>query len=117
MLTGTSSSKPEYTKTVVRVASAGFAGGETAKSRGSTVTVSVTVKPAMNTTVMLQAWNRQTRKWVNSKALRMRNGQAALAFKAAQPGDFVYRFVIPGAMMFGRPMQGITTAGLQLHIR
>ncbi|MGW6198585.1 hypothetical protein ACWF0M_20725 [Kribbella sp. NPDC055110] len=115
--TGTSTSKPAYTKSVVRVASAGFAGGNTAKAKGSMVTVSVTVKPAMNTTVMLQAWNRQTRRWVNSKALPMRNGAAALAFKAAQPGDFVYRFVIPGAMMFGRPMDGITTPGLELHVR
>ena len=117
MLTGTSTSRPAYTKSVVRVASAGFAGGDTAVARGSTVTVSVAVKPAMNTTVMLQAWNRQTRRWVDSKALPMRRGQAALAFKAAQPGDFVYRFVIPGAMMFGRPMDGTTTPQLALHVR
>ncbi|WP_238150901.1 hypothetical protein [Kribbella sindirgiensis] len=115
--TGTSTSKPAYTKSIVRVASAGFAGGNTAKAKGSMVTVSVAVKPAMNTTVMLQAWNRQTRRWVDSKALPMRNGVAALAFKAAQPGDFVYRFAIPGAMMFGRPIDGTTTAQLQLHVR
>lgn len=115
--TGTSTSKPAYTKSIVRVASAGFANGNTATAKGSTVTVSVGVKPALNTTVMLQAWNRQTRRWVDSKALPMRNGAAALAFKAAQPGDFVYRFVIPGAMMFGRPMDGITTPGLELHVR
>ncbi|WP_238173322.1 hypothetical protein [Kribbella speibonae] len=115
--TGTSTSRPAYTKSVVRVASAGFANGNVATAKGSTVTVSVTVKPAMNTTVMLQAWNRQTRRWVDSKALPMRNGVAALAFKAAQPGDFVYRFVIPGAMMFGRPIDGTTTAQLQLHVR
>jgi hypothetical protein len=115
--TGTSTSKPAYTKSIVRVASAGFSNGNTATAKGSTVTVSVAVKPAMNTTVMLQAWNRQTRRWVNSKALPMRNGAAALAFKAAQPGDFVYRFVIPGAMMFGRPIDGTTTAQLQLHVR
>ncbi|TDW88235.1 hypothetical protein EV137_6329 [Kribbella pratensis] len=115
--TGTSTSKPAYTKSIVRVASAGFANGNTATAKGSTVTVSVAVKPALNTTVMLQAWNRQTRRWVDSKALPMRNGQAALAFKAAQPGDFVYRFVIPGAMMFGRPMDGTTTPQLQLHVR
>lgn len=115
--TGTSTSRPAYTKSVVRVASAGFANGNVATAKGSTVTVSVAVKPAMNTTVMLQAWNRQTRRWVDSKALPMRNGVAALAFKAAQPGDFVYRFVIPGAMMFGRPIDGTTTAQLQLHVR
>ena len=115
--TGTSTSKPAYTKSVVRIASAGFANGNTATAKGSMVTVSVAVKPAMNTTVMLQAWNRQTRRWVNSKALPMRGGAAALAFKAAQPGDFVYRFVIPGAMMFGRPIDGITTPGLELHVR
>jgi hypothetical protein len=117
MITGTSTSKPGYTKSVVRVVSAGFAGGNTAKKAGSMVTISATVKPALNTTVMLQAWNRQTRSWANLKAMVMRQGQTALAFKAGQPGDFVYRFVIPGAMMFGRPMQGITTVGLQLHIR
>jgi hypothetical protein len=66
---------------------------------------------------MLQAWNRQTRTWSNLKAVAMRNGAAALAFKAGQPGDFVYRFVIPGAMMFGRPIDGTTTAQLALHIR
>jgi len=115
--TGTSTSRPAYTKSVVRVASAGFANGNTATAKGSTVTVSVGVKPALNTTVMLQAWNRQTRRWADAKALPMRNGAAALAFKAAQPGDFVYRFVIPGAMMFGRPMDGITTPGLELHVR
>ena len=115
--TGTSTSKPAYTKSIVRVASAGFSNGNTATAKGSTVTVSVAVKPAMNTTVMLQAWNRQTRRWVDSKALPMRNGVAALAFKAAQPGDFVYRFAIPGAMMFGRPIDGTTTAQLQLHVR
>jgi hypothetical protein len=71
----------------------------------------------MNTTVMLQSWNRQTRRWVNSKAVAMRNGQAALTFTAAQPGDFVYRFVIPGAMMLGRPMDGATTPQLVLHVR
>jgi hypothetical protein len=117
LITGTSSSKPAYTKSVVRIASAGFAGGDTAKKAGSMVTISATVKPAMNTTVMLQAWNRQTRKWANLKAMPMRQGQTALAFKAGQPGDFVYRLVIPGAMMFGRPMDGITTGQLQLHIR
>ncbi|HET6742460.1 MAG TPA: hypothetical protein VFH76_26135 [Kribbella sp.] len=115
--TGTSSSKPAYTKSVVRVVSAGFAGGTTAKPHGTAVTVSVGVAPALNTTVMLQVWNRQTRKWVNSKPLAMRKGVAALTFKAAQPGDFVYRIVVPGAMMFGRPMEGITTPQLPLHVR
>ncbi|NUR97254.1 MAG: hypothetical protein HOV67_18590, partial [Kribbellaceae bacterium] len=117
MFTGTSTSRPAYTKTVVRIASAGFAGGDTAVKKGSTVTVSVAVAPALNTTVMLQAWNRQTRRWMDAKALGMRGGRAALAFKAAQPGDFVYRIVVPGAMMFGRPMDGITTPGLPLHVR
>jgi hypothetical protein len=115
--TGPSTSRPGYTKTVVRIASAGFVGGAATRARGSAVTVAVAVKPAMNTTVMLQSWNRQTRRWVNSKAVAMRNGQAALTFTAAQPGDFVYRFVIPGAMMLGRPMDGATTPQLVLHVR
>ena len=117
LITDTSTSKPVYIRSVVRLASAGFIGGETAKKRGSTVTVFATVKPTMNTTAMLQVWNRQTRKWVNLKATAMRRGQTALAFKAGQAGDFSYRFVIPGAMMFGRPMDGTITPPLALHIR
>ncbi|MBB5982602.1 hypothetical protein [Kribbella solani] len=117
MITGESSSRPGYTRSVVRVASAGFAGGETAKKAGSMVAVAIAVKPAMSTTVMLQVWNRQARTWTNVKAMPMRQGQAALAFKAGQAGDFVYRFVVPGAMMFGRPMDGATTPGLALHVR
>ncbi len=117
LITGSSSSKPAYTRSVVRIASAGFIGGQTAKRRGSSVTVFATVKPAMNTTAMLQSWNRQTRKWVNVKATPMRRGQTSLAFVAGQAGDFVYRFVIPGAVMFGRSMSGTTTPQLALHIR
>jgi hypothetical protein len=117
LITGSSSSKPAYTRSVVRIASAGFIGGQTAKKRGSSVTVFATVKPAMNTTAMLQMWNRQTRRWVNVKATPMRRGQTALAFTAGQAGDFVYRFVMPGAMMFGRSMGGAITPHLPLHIR
>ena len=116
VLTGSSSSRPAYTKSVVRVATAGFIGGP-AKRRGDNVTVYTTVKPAMNTTATLQSWNRQTRKWVNVKAVPMRNGRASLLFKASQAGNFAYRFVIPGAMMFGRPMNGTTTPQLALNVR
>jgi len=117
VITGPSTDKPAYTKTVVRVAAAGFIGGETSKKRGSSVTVFATVQPAMNTTAMLQAWNRHTRKWVNQKATPMRKGQTSLAFIAGPAGDFVYRFVIPNAMMLGRPMAGTTTPPLALHVR
>ena len=117
IITGPSTSTPAYTRTVVRLAGAGFIGGETAKKKGSSVTVFATVKPAMNSTAMLQAWNRQTRKWVNLKATPIRQGQTSLAFTAGQAGDFVYRFVIPGAMMFGRPISGTTTPQLVLHVR
>jgi hypothetical protein len=116
VLTGPSSDRPAYTKSVVRVATAGFVGGP-AKLRGDNVLVYTTVKPAMNTTVVLQSWNRQTRRWVNVKAVPMRNGQASLLFKASQAGAFAYRFVIPGAMMFGRPMDGTTTPQLPLNVR
>ncbi len=116
VLTGTSSSRPAYTKSVVRVATAGFVGGP-AKRRGDNVLVYTTVKPAMNSTVILQSWNRQTRRWVNLKAVPLRNGQASLLFKASQAGAFAYRFVIPAAMMFGRPMNGTTTPPLPLNVR
>jgi hypothetical protein len=116
VLTATSNSRPSYTKSVVRVATAGFIGGP-AKRRGDNVMVYTTVKPAMNTTVILQSWNRQTRRWVNVKAVPMRNGQASLLFKASSVGAFAYRFVIPGASMFGRPMNGTTTPLLPLNVR
>lgn len=116
VLTGTSSSRPAYTKSVVRVATAGFVGGP-AKRRGDNVLVYTTVKPAMNSTAILQSWNRQTRQWANLKAVPLRNGQASLLFKASQAGAFSYRFVIPGAMMFGRPMNGTTTPPLPLNVR
>ena len=117
LITGFSTSKPAYTRSVVRIAGAGFVGGETAKRRNSAVTVFATVKPAMNSTAMLQIWNRVTRKWVNVKATPIRNGQTSLVFTAAHAGDYVYRFVIPGAMMLGRPMNGTTTPQLALHVR
>jgi hypothetical protein len=116
VLTGTSSSRPAYTKSVVRVATAGFVGGP-AKRRGDNVLVYTTVKPAMNSTAILQSWNRQTRRWVNLKAVPLRNGQASLLFKASQAGAFSYRFVIPAAMMFGRPMNGTVTPPLPLNVR
>ena len=116
VLTGSSSSRPAYTKSVVRVATAGFVGGP-AKRRGDNVLVYATVKPAMNSTAILQSWNRQTRRWVNLKAVPIRNGQASLLFKASQAGSFAYRFVIPGAMMFGRPMNGTITPQLPLRVR
>jgi hypothetical protein len=116
VLTGTSSSRPVYTKSVVRVATAGFVGGP-AKRRGDNVLVYTTVKPAMNSTAILQSWNRQTRRWVSLKAVPLRNGQASLLFKASQAGAFAYRFVIPGAMMFGRPMNGTTSPQLPLNVR
>jgi hypothetical protein len=117
VITESSTSKPAYTRSVVRIQSAGFIGGETAKRRNSAVTVFASVKPAMNSTAMLQAWNRVTRKWVNVKATPIRQGQTSLVFTAAHAGDYVYRFVIPGAMMFGRPMNGTVTAQLPLHVR
>ncbi|MFI6673502.1 hypothetical protein [Kribbella sp. NPDC050470] len=116
VLTGPSSDRPMYTKSVVRVATAGFVGGP-AKRRGDNVLVYTTVTPSMNTTVVLQSWNRQTRRWVNLKAVAMRKGQASLLFKASQAGSFSYRFVIPGAMMFGRPMGGTITPPLALNVR
>jgi hypothetical protein len=111
-----STSKPQLTRTVVRLQTTGFLGGAS-KKRGQNATVIVVVKPAMNTTVMLQAWNRQARRWINVKAVPMRRGQAALTFKTAKPGITVYRFVVPNAMLLGRPMLGKVTQNLPLSVR
>jgi hypothetical protein len=117
LITGLSTSKASYTTTVARVVSAGFIGGEVAKRVGSTPTVFATVQPAMNTTVMLQMWNRQLRNWVNVKALPMRKGQVSMPFKVRQAGDFSYRFVIPQSSMYGRALEGVATPPLALHVR
>jgi hypothetical protein len=71
----------------------------------------------MRTTVMLQSWNRQLRRWNNVKAIPMRKGQASYAFKVATPGIFVFRFVIPNVMLLGRPMLGKVTQNLTLSVR
>lgn len=115
-LTDTSTSRPAYTRTVVRVSSAGFVGGP-AKRRGDRVTVFANVKPAMNSTARLQSWNRQLRRWVDVTATPIRNGQTSFVFTVTQPGDFVYRFVVPGATMLGRPMEGTMTPPLALNVR
>jgi hypothetical protein len=112
---GPSASRAQLTRTIVRLQTAGFLGGAS-KKRGETVTALVVVQPAMNTTVFLQSWNRQARRWV-SRAVPMRKGQAAIAFKVAQPGVYVYRFAIPNANMFGRPLLGRVTHNLPLSIR
>ena len=116
VFTGTSSSKPGYTKAVVRIAAAGFVGGP-AKKVGENVTVYATLKPALNSTAALQFWNRQVRRWVPVKATPIRRGQTSFAFKVSRPGVYVYRFVIPGAMMAGRPMGGTITPQLALNVR
>jgi hypothetical protein len=111
-----STSKPQLTRTIVRLQTTGFLGGAM-KKRGENVTAIAVVQPAMNTTVFLQSWNRQARRWVTVKAVPMRKGQAAIAFKAAQAGIFVYRFVIPNATLLGRPLLGRITQNLPLSVR
>ncbi|WP_433011031.1 hypothetical protein [Kribbella sp. CA-294648] len=111
-----SSSRPKLMQSVVRPVSTGFVGGAM-KKRGENITAVLVVQPGMNTTVYLQAWNRQARKWVGVKALPMRKGQAAFAFKLARPGIYVYRFVIPNATMLGRPLLGRVTKNLSLSVR
>ncbi|MGW6279128.1 hypothetical protein [Kribbella sp. NPDC055071] len=118
LITGTSVSKLGYTKTVARVTSAGFLGGETSKKVRTSVTAVVGVSPAMNTSVVLQVWNPQTRKWTYVKTVPMRKGQASYAFLTGKsPGDFTFRYVVPGASFLGRPMSGTTTKPMALHVR
>jgi hypothetical protein len=111
-----STSEAAVTRGVVRVASAGFIGGAS-RQRGSTVTVYAVVKPAMNSVAMLQQWNPQTKRWNNAKRVRILRGQAVFAFKAARPGIYVFRYVLPSAKLLGRPLYGTTTPKLILSIR
>jgi hypothetical protein len=110
-----STSKARLTQTVTRIQTTGFLGGSL-KKRGETVTAIVVVKPAMNTVVTFQSWNKQTRHWASLR-VPMRRGQAVIAFKVTRAGTFAYRFVIPKAMSLGRPLLGKTTQTLALRVR
>ncbi|NUR98155.1 MAG: hypothetical protein HOV67_23235, partial [Kribbellaceae bacterium] len=111
-----STSPARLTQSVVGLQSAGFLGGAS-KKRGTRVTAIVVIKPALNTTVMLQAWNRQARRWVDVKAVPMRKGVASYPFTVVQPGYFVFRFVIPNASLLNRPLSGRATKNLPLSVR
>jgi hypothetical protein len=117
LLTSTSASRPTYVRNVVRVASAGFAGGLTVKKRGSNVTAFAIIKPAMSSTATLQVWNRVLRRWVGVKETPIRNGRTTWTFRAGSAGTFVYRFVLPAATMYGRSMSGTITQHLLLYVR
>ncbi|WP_343975481.1 hypothetical protein [Kribbella koreensis] len=110
-----STSKARLTQTVTRIQTTGFLGGAM-KKRGETVTAIVVVRPAMNTVVTFQSWNKVTRHWAGLR-VPMRRGTAVVAFKVTQPGIFAYRFVIPKAMSLGRPLLGKTTQTLALSVR
>lgn len=111
-----STSKPQLTRTIVGIQSTGFVGGAM-KKRGESVTAIIVVKPAMNTSVMLQFWNRQARRWINLKAVPLRKGQGSITFKTGPAGIFVYRFVIPNATLLNRPLLGRATQNLSLSVR
>ncbi|GAA1596646.1 hypothetical protein GCM10009789_58280 [Kribbella sancticallisti] len=116
VLSSESSSKPQLTKSVVRVQSAGFVGGGM-KKRNENATLVLLVKPAMTANAMLQVWNRQAKAWSNVKAVPIRRGQASITFKAAQLGVFVYRFVLPSAVLLGRPLYPTNSHNLILSVR
>jgi hypothetical protein len=110
-----STSKARLTRTVVRIQTTGFLGGAM-KKRGETVTAIVVARPAMNTVVTFQSWNKLTRHWVGLR-VPMRRGQAVISFKVSRAGIYAYRFVIPAAMSLGRPMLGKMTQTLALSVR
>ena len=117
MLTAQSISRAQLTKSIVRVQTAGFLPSPGVR-RGSTVTAVVVARPAMNATAMLQLWSPQLKRWGNVKAVPIRKGQASIAFKAStRAGSFVYRFVLPSAVMAGRPLYPTSTKNLVLSVR
>ena len=77
----------------------------------------MTVKPAMNAVALLQQWNRVSKRWNNVKRVRILRGQVVFPFKAAPPGIYVFRYVLPSAKLLGRPLYGTTTPNLMLSIR
>lgn len=111
-----STSKAAVTRGVVRVASAGFIGGAS-RRRGETITVYAIVKPPMNSVALLQQWNRVSKRWNNVKRVRILRGQVVYPFKAARPGLFVFRYVLPSATFLGRPLYSTVTPHLMLSIR
>ncbi len=116
VLAAESESKPRYTKSVVRVQTAGFL-DRGMRKRNQTATVQVIVQPAITGTAMLHFWNRQTRKWTNVKAVALVKGKGAFSFKATKLGLSTYRFAIPGAAMAGRKIDPTMTANLNLSVR
>jgi hypothetical protein len=111
-----SSSKIQLTKSVIRVQTAGFVGGGS-KKRNENATALIVVQPAMKTTAMLQVRQRGTSRWLNVKAVALVNGQGAYTFKAAALGAWNYRFVLPQAVMLGRPLYPTITQNLNLNVR
>ncbi|WP_344182215.1 hypothetical protein [Kribbella lupini] len=113
-LTSASSSKNYLTRSRLLIQGAGYAGGNL-HNRNEVINAAVVVRPAQNTTAMLQFWN--GRAWGNVKATPMRGGRAAISFKAVKPGLFAYRFLVPGTTYQGTPVYGTATPSLVLRIR
>ena len=71
----------------------------------------------MNAIALLQPWNRVSKRWNNVKGCGSCRGQVVLPFKAARPGLFVVRYVLPSATYLGRPLYGTITPKLPLNVR
>jgi hypothetical protein len=109
-----SSSKASLTRSRIMIASAGYAGGNV-RNRNEVVTATLAVRPAMNQAAILQFWTGKA--WASIKEAPIRNGRASLAFKAARPGTFAYRFLIPGTQYQGTSVYGTATASMVLRVR
>ncbi|TCO49196.1 hypothetical protein EV646_103174 [Kribbella antiqua] len=116
-ITDTSSSKASLTRSVVRVALAGIAGGQN-KKVGSAATIYTWVLPAtMNSNVVLQMWNQKLHRWVFVRVTPMRAGKTQFTFPLKKPGAYVYRYLIPNSVMAGRQLAGTVTGHIPLYVR
>lgn len=109
-----SSSKASLTRSLIQIASAGYAGGNV-RNRNDVVTAVLGVRPNMNQQAIFQFWNGKA--WASIKETPIRNGRASLAFKAVRPGTFAYRFLVPGTQYQGTSVYGTATPSMVLRVR
>ncbi|WP_112248309.1 fibronectin type III domain-containing protein [Kribbella monticola] len=113
-LSTASSSKPALSRSKIQIASALYSGGNV-RNRNDVVTAVLAVRPNMNQQAIFQFWNGKA--WVSIKQTPIKNGRAALAFRATRPGMFAYRFLVPNTQYLGMAVYGTATGSLVLRVR
>jgi hypothetical protein len=112
-LSTASSSAPALTRSFVQVSSAAWVDGNV-KLRNEVVTATVGVRPLLNGTAIVQLWTGLA--WKSVKEVPIVAGRTGVSFRAATPGAFGYRLVLPGTSHLGSPVFGVATPSLVVRI-